>query len=771
MRKLLILFLLFSLCMKMTGERVKNVSVSFDKNDFSILVMNNIAHISTSKFLYSYGNNHSCPALPKVCVNLLIGPNEELSDFSYTKTEQKILEDIFIAPCPKIVPTGTSVEQSADTIVSYTQATYPQTFVNFIGSHYINGYKILSFDICPFRYDNVNHTLYLEQNYTFNISLQSNALTRNVKIRQNDETLINDLIVNPEDISLYDNYRVSNRQEQRTSQQCEYAIITNNNLKPTFQKLANWKTLKGVRTTVLTVEDIYATYPNTFSQQLKIKKALKNLYDNNTNFKYALLGGDVNVVPAQMCHIEAHEDIIYADDCPTDYFYACFGTMEWDPNHDGRVGDLLDSVDISSNIAITRAPVRTIDDAEAFINRIIAYESNPNIQTWANNILMGGYKTEGRYNYSEALMNDPLMYDMYESGDTILSDTHYKAERLYIHYLASYLNADSVSRVRFYDTGTDFLEGANYDYNPRNIQKELSKGYTFVNIDSHGNYSGWETEGSGYTVSYADTLINSNHTIIITSACNTNGFDKNTKCLSEAFVRNPSSEVVAYFGCSRTGWYYKNPTDIGDSELANLYLYRKIFSESNKNFGEIVRKAKIDILPYCYTYDKTHRWLLFGLNPIGDPEMPIYTRRPKKFTNVSISFSNGSLSINTGVDDCKICVASANDIGASYYDVRTGNSASYSNLTDEYSICITKQGYVPYIARCGNTVYLQNESVNTDYEVFSSQTFAGSNVTIYKPNGPVEVNKGNTIINGTNGVTINDSFEVKNGASLEIRTN
>ncbi len=185
----------------------------------------------------------------------------------------------------------------------------------------------------------------------------------------------------------------------------------------------------------------------------------------------------------------------------------------------------------------------------------------------------------------------------------------------------------------------------------------------------------------------------------------------------------------------------------------------------------MVRKAKNSILPYCDTYDDTYRWLLFGLNPIGDPEMPIYTRRPKKFTNVYVSFSNGSLSINTGVDDCKICVASANDIGASYYDVRTGNSASYSNLTDEYSICITKQGYVPYLAKCGNTVYLQNESFNTDYEVFSSQTFAGSNVTTDKPNGPVEVNKGNTIINGTNGVTINDSFEVKNGASLEIRTN
>ena len=772
MRKLLILFLLFSLCVKMSGERVKNMSVSFDRNDFSILVTNNIAHISPIKFLYSYGNDFSCPALPKICVNLLIGPNEELADFSYTKTEQKILDDIFIAPCPKAVPTNTSVKQSVDTIVSYTQATYPQTFVCYIGSHYINGYKILSFDICPFRYDNVNRTLYLEQNFTFNISLQSNALTRNVKIRQNDETLINDLIINPEDISLYDDYRVSNRQEQRTSQQCEYAIITNNNLKPTFQKLANWKTLKGVRTTVLTVEDIYATYPNTFSQQLKIKKALKNLYDNNTNFKYALLGGDVNVVPAQMCHIEAHEDIIYADDCPTDYFYACFETMDWDPNHDRRVGELSDSVDISSNIAITRAPVSSIIDAEAFVNKIISYESFPDIQSWSNNILMCGARLYNIFNYKKVLMNDPLMSDMIESGDTIISDAHYKGEKLYRHYLSNYLSADSVTKFKFYDTGIDFPGGADYDFIAPNIQKELSKGYTFVYENSHGSPTEWEFYvGPDYSTSYADTLNNSNYTIIITSACLTNAFDSIPKCLSEAFIRNANSGIVAYFGCSREGWDSGDKYTIGNSEVINALLFIDLFTNTEKKYGEIVRRVKTGMISHCYNYYDTYRWLLFGLNPIGDPEMPIYTRRPKKFTNVSISFSNGSLSINTGVDDCKICVASANDIGASYYDVRTGNSASYSNLTDEYSICITKQGYVPYIARCGNTVYLQNESVNTDYEVFSCQTFAGSNVTIYKPNGPVEVNKGNTIINGTNGVTINDSFEVKYGASLEIRTN
>jgi hypothetical protein len=69
--------------------------------------------------------------------------------------------------------------------------------------------------------------------------------------------------------------------------------------------------------------------------------------------------------------------------------------------------------------------------------------------------------------------------------------------------------ADSISKVSFYDTGTDFPEGANYDFNATNIQKELSKGYTFVNEDSHGNYSFWETEGPNYTVSHAETLNNS----------------------------------------------------------------------------------------------------------------------------------------------------------------------------------------------------------------------------------------------------------------------
>lgn len=755
MKKLLLSFLFFLSCVIISGETVRVVKVSFDKDDFSLSITNKIAHISTSKFVNSYGNDLLCPALPRVCVNLLIGPNEELSDFSYSKKEQEISDNILIAPTPKIMPTNTPVENIIDTNISYSKDTYPETFVNYTGCHAINGYKYLSFIICPFRYDNIGKKLYLENEFHLKLSLHLNMSKEIEMIRHNDDSFINNLVVNPEDIRLYKDFHVLNELSPKTNSQYEYAIITNNNLKSVFQKLAKWKNQKGIRTIVLTVEDIYATFSGN-SQQMKIKNALKNLYDNNSNFKYALLAGDVNIVPAQMCLIKFITSMtpptIYENYCPTDLYYACFETMNWDANGNGISGEIVDNVNISPDIAITRAPISSLDDAESFVDRIISYESSLNIQTWANNILMCGNFLDNIYNYNGIQM----------------SDTHYKGELFYNNYIANIWNGNKKS---FYDTGTDFLGGASYDFCPPNIQKELSKGYTFVNEDSHGSPTAWATEGSNYSVSYADTLNNSNHTIIVTSACYTNAFDSIPKCLSEAFTRNANSEIIAYFGCSRYGWHYNDQYSIGPSSIVNGNLFTHIFTDSNNSFGEIVRKVKISMIPQCNSYNNVYRWLLFGLNPIGDPEMPIFTSVPQKFTNVNISFTNGTLTVNTGVSDCKICVISDNDMGDSYFDVRSGISASFSNLNGEYSICITKKGYVPYIAKCGNTVYLQNESIKGDYQIFSNQTFAGSNVTTNKPNGPIEIIKGKTTIIGTNGVTINNSFEVKSGASLEIRTN
>lgn len=758
MKRLLLPFLLFALCAKMTGETVRDVRVSFNKDDFSISITNKIAHISTNRFINSYGNDLSSPALPHVCVNLLIGPKEDLSDFSYSTKEQIIADDILIAPCPKVIPTNIPAKHSTDKIALYSNDTYPKTFIEFTGSHIYDGYKCLSFIICPFRYDNIGKKLYFENEFNLKLSLRSNTSKEVETMRYYDDSFINNLVVNPEDMKLYDFSGVKEL-SPKTNNQYEYAIITNNNLKSAFQKLAKWKTLKGIKTTVLTVENICNSFSGN-SQQIKIKKALKNLYDNNSNFKYVLLAGDVNVVPAQMCLVKyiaknwiTLDSIIYENYCPTDLYFSCFGTMDWDSNGNGLSGEIGDNVNISPNIAITRAPVNTVDEAETFVNRIISYESAANAQTLNENILMCGNMLDSIYLYNGIQM----------------SDTHYKGEKFYNDFIANIWDG---SKISFYDTGTDLPGGSAYNFIPTNIRTELEKGYTFVNVDTHGGPDRWMAEYSTYYDSEnADEINNPRYSFIVTSACLSNAFDSIPNCLSEAFIRNANSGIIAYFGCSRYGWHYDDKYSIAPSSIINGNLFNHIFTDSNNNYGEIVRKVKISMISLCNSYYDFSRWLLFGLNPIGDPEMPIFTSVPQTFTNVTISFTNGTLNVNSGVSDCKICVSSANDMGDSYFDVRNGTSASYSNLTDEYYICITKKGYIPYFAKCGNTVYMQDESINSDYAVFSNQTIAGNNVTATKPNGPVEIKKGKTTIKGTNGVTISNSFEVKTGASLEIKTN
>lgn len=738
------------------GGNVKEYHITLNVNDFSLDRNDGYLSISSNKYLCEYGCDTNEPALPYVGINILIGENDSIESFSYSTNEQEIISEVTIVNNSVEIPTNKQTNRSFSPNISYIRDSYPNTLVKYTGLHNANGYKFVSFIVSPFRYDNINRTLFFERDISIVLETKEsiNEGADIIFCSRTSQDRIKELVINGEEIpSLYPLEKDVQSLSNRTIIQYDYIIITNNNLKPTFLRLADWKTKKGIRTKVLTTEEIYSTYSGASNQQ-KIKNALKYYYDNCSNLKYALLAGDVNIVPAQMCVVKyiPNDNTYYASNCPVDLFYADFNTMTWDSNGNGVYGETDDVSSPYPQIAITRAPVNSVGDAEHFVNKIIDYERNPNIENWSDNILMSGKKLGNYYDYNGITM----------------SDTHYKGEIFYTDYIAPYWTGDKVS---FYDTGTDFSGGDNYDFNPQNIQKELSKGYTFVNVDTHGSPTTWSTEGPGYSVSYADTLHNTNHTVIISTACLTNAFDSIPKCLSEAFIRNQESGIVSYFGCSREGWYSKTQYYYGTSSKVNAELYMIMFSGSEKSFGEIVRQTKENIMPHCSNYTTPYRWLLFGLNPIGDPEMPIFTDTPQKFTNVTMSFANGTLTVNSGVNNCKICVASANDMGDSYYDVRTGMSATFTNLTDEYSICITKTGYVPYVAKCGNTVYMQNESINGNYEVFSNQTIAGSNVTTNKPNGPVEINKGNTRIKGTNGVTINDSFEVKNGASIEIRTN
>ena len=100
----------------------------------------------------------------------------------------------------------------------------------------------------------------------------------------------------------------------------------------------------------------------------------------------------------------------------------------------------FDSVDLYPDVFIGRAPVRTEADANAFVAKTIAYTSNPPLNNFAERALLCGVE----------------LWNTWDGQ----SDAHWRTEDMWNDYMDPYW--DGV-RYRFYDTGTDFSGGADYD--------------------------------------------------------------------------------------------------------------------------------------------------------------------------------------------------------------------------------------------------------------------------------------------------------------------
>ena len=113
---------------------------------------------------------------------------------------------------------------------------------------------------------------------------------------------------------------------------------------------------------------------------------------------------------------------------------------------------------------------------------------------------------------------------------------------------------------------------------------------------------------------------------------------------------------------------------------------------------------------------------------------------------------------------------SKDDMGASYYECEEDYNATYG-LDYECTVCITKPGFIPYVASFGDDTYLQNENIRHNQDVFSERTYIGRNVTTSRPQGPVTLESGKLTIRSSQSTTIKNNFEVKKGAELDIITN
>lgn len=737
---------MLALCLWAVGGEAdtKTYQFSFSQGDYAFQELEDgILRIEATDTDFFLQDDSLSPAFPYRTFRVL-RPRATATSYTVNVEKQLIYSGVEIEANPLSVPTnkiGTVVAEESRMAVRSVLSP-----VEFVGDDMLRGYAMASFNITPFVYDSTTKDLYFVSKVTLTLTGEAEAATGGMMpVRAwGDNADVRRLVCNPEELPLLYPEALQ-AQTVSDTESVEYLVVTTAALSEAFEPLVRWKTRKGVRAETVTLEEIYEQYEGE-SNTVKIKQCLKD-YFVNRGLKWVLLGGDNTVVPVQGCFISCN-GLSYSD-APSDLFYACFDkTFNWNTDGDNRVADFfLDDVDLYPEIFVARLPVRTGGQVEAFVDKLLKYETAPNEDGYVNRMLLSGIK----------------LWNTWDGK----SDAHHRSETMYAQYIAPYWDGQ-VSYL--YDTGNSF--GTAMEANADNLWEQLETGYHFMHMATHGSADSWALEGSSYDRNDAAMQTNEDATIITTMACLTNAFDSDSDpCLSEAFIRNEDGACLAYIGCSREGWGTGSKTTaLGKSFQYDASFFEALLADASSEYrlGAAFAKAKEKHVASC-NGNNAWRWVQLALNLMGDPEMPVYTDEVQEFANVSVAVSGSNVTVSTGgVAGCTIALTSQ-DGGDSYFSVAQGASHTFQNVDVPFYVTVTKHNYVPFLYPENSVVYVQNRTFTSAQTVTGGRILAGKNVTTSQPQGDVVVKAGADVtMKAFESTTLEGGFECEKGGVLTV---
>lgn len=707
MKQLLILLLAIlggTLGMAVRAECI-DFSLEFDERDYQIVSSDGIVSIQ-SRHIEDIDLSDG-PMVPMRKINIAILPGMEYCNISLITNEATLIgKDIEIAAIPEMIPTSELlIEESDSHLIPYSSPELISQFCN-LGTTDYQQVSIFHCALSPFMYDVSTRNLYFYKNIEVSLSLgEKHFSSESSSISPLAYDLWSNIVINPDDLAtmaapliplyLDDDYQLV---MDGDNSNVDYVIITNNALESSFSSLINWKKTKGLRCQLITVESIDKNYTGKTVHE-KIKRCLHSLYQEK-GLSYALLGGDASVVPTPMSKgiVSTSEDV-YESMLPTDLYYACFrGQFDWDLDGNDTIGGLNDNCNFIPDIIVTRLPVSTSTEVTNTTRKIISYEKTP---IFNKKILFSGVQV-----------------------DKLIIPTGYCDSYNWSNYSASNYVAP------YWDGTIDFMFDTSSQCFVTNssLAQKLSSGYSIASFQSHGSATSWQLKNGNFTTSDVPNVSQQFGigTIITTTACHTNWFDSALTCLSKAFLTSYKSGVVGYFGSSRYGWYNRGTTGGKSCQYENQF-YHALFNnpDKNKSFGRITTLAKLAFVNQCNSMN-AYRWLQFSINPIGDPEMPIFVDTPKTFSSVSISptyiGTKKYYTINSNEPGCNICITG--ELNGQYAQILFKNVQTIRTpyMPADPTICITKQNFKPYIAQGASAI----QPYSIDDKIISCELSAGT---------------------------------------------
>ena len=385
-----------------------------------------------------------------------------------------------------------------------------------------------------------------------------------------------------------------------------YVIITNSALVDSFRPLAQYKRQTGYQVSLMLMEDIRAHYTGRDDAE-RLREYLKVFHSQGG--RYVLLGGDQTVVPIRYTyHLNSDTAIYPGNEQVCDLYFADL-TGDWNRDNDLVWGERTqDAADFSPELYVGRLPVNTPQDVSNYVQKLIAYETNPG----------GG---------DPSYLNRAFFFSTDQMRDYTPTTQH--------AYIASaYPTTMEIDSTH----GVEALRGddpAPSNTAARDLGPLITQGFGIINVLAHGRDDGFAAKTAGYnsgTISwlwtnpasgesnmFAELEVREKPAFYYSLACENAAYDKSSAPFNYT-NRNMTRELIGERGGavgmvanSRWGW-------VGTSYILQRCFFDSLFAHPDRPAVAAMYAAKSK-----YSY---YRDLVMGQNFFGDPTLKIYTKTP-----------------------------------------------------------------------------------------------------------------------------------------------
>lgn len=572
------------------------------------------------------------PELPMKALSVALPLGAEDIRVEIIGAETTVLDGEYLLPCaqPPVILSQSDITRiaSPDEEIYASSLPYPGRIIEVRGTGTLDNHQICELVFHPLQYIPKTRTLMHHEVIRFRLTYKGGD-----RLPAQGSSL-RKIVSNPEDLL--------ETRPPRTREDISYLIISDPPVDTVFQRLAEWKTQKGIPAQVRTVSWVLANYAGE-DNAARIRNYIKTLPDSN--IQYVLLAGDTAIIPCRFAYAMTCSAFIWnrEDSLPCDLYYADL-QGDWNFDNDGLYGEVEDSIDLYPDLYVGRAPVNSIAQAQNFVGKILTYEKNPPHDYLDNALLL-----------AEILWNNP-----------------YTDQGIHKNRIEEESFPSNLEVTKLYESlGNE---------NRTAVMNAIRNGQGLINHDGHGNTSLMGV-GVGYLNFHdLDTISNGQQCgIIFSLGCWTAAFD--FSCIAEAWMNNDNGGGVAFVGNSSYGWGSPGNPGFGISDIFDSRFFYSLLVENNYRIGEALAMCKAYFIPYSREKN-VYRWHQYELNLLGDPEMMVWTALPESIIVAapqSIPMGSSSILIavrnkNSGepIKNALVCMMKGNESYAAGYTDASG---------------------------------------------------------------------------------------------------